>query len=335
MTRLLWILVATTSVAVAQPRPPSGYQCGAGKAVAGKGCRCPQNMIEQRNAKNYAICAKTATAGGGAAGGGAAAGGGTADTSGGDGRAGGVAVDAPVASSALCKQAGVAVAKSRGFDPFQISPDALRSLIARTEAAVAGECVSDKWTREEATCFTQKGFKVCSLLLSSAKAKSLQASVDVLMADYAKKLAEAQAAASSSSESQVVEPTTKSAGENKRVVVTGSEIKLTAQVQFRTATAVITAVSFPQLNDVANVLKDRPTIRIRVEGHTDSQGADAANMQMSADRANAVKAYLVRAGIAADRIEAKGYGETMPIASNTTPAGRAENRRIEFVVLSQ
>ena len=69
-----------------------------------------------------------------------------------------------------------------------------------------------------------------------------------------------------------------------------------------------------------------------VEGHTDSQGADAMNQELSQKRAESVRTYLVSRGIAADRITAQGFGPSRPIADNTSPEGRANNRRVEIVV---
>ena len=71
---------------------------------------------------------------------------------------------------------------------------------------------------------------------------------------------------------------------------------------------------------------------LKLAGHTDNVGSDDANMKLSKDRAEAVKDYLVSKGANPSRIEATGYGETQPIASNKTAAGRAKNRRVEFTL---
>ena len=77
-------------------------------------------------------------------------------------------------------------------------------------------------------------------------------------------------------------------------------------------------------------MNENPGLTIRVEGHTSNAGDDDANMKLSQDRADAVKAYLVSKGISADRITAEGFGETMPIADNNTASGRAKNTRVEI-----
>jgi outer membrane protein OmpA-like peptidoglycan-associated protein len=94
---------------------------------------------------------------------------------------------------------------------------------------------------------------------------------------------------------------------------------------------VIRSVSFPILNTVAQVMRDFPDINVEVQGHTDDRGSDSFNMRLSGERAEAVRQYLVQQGIAQNRLTARGYGETMPIDTNRTNAGRARNRRVEFV----
>ncbi len=87
------------------------------------------------------------------------------------------------------------------------------------------------------------------------------------------------------------------------------------------------------LQDVTNVLKKHPNIKIRIEGHTDNIGAEDYNQYLSMMRANAVKKYLVEHGISKFRLTTKGFGESSPIADNNTEKGRALNRRIEFKVI--
>ena len=94
----------------------------------------------------------------------------------------------------------------------------------------------------------------------------------------------------------------------------------------------------PVLDEAAQILADNPSVRVTIEGHTDSKGSDAYNQRLSERRANAVKRYLVSKGIASDRLETVGKGEKEPIAPNTqpngkdNPEGRAMNRRAELKV---
>jgi OOP family OmpA-OmpF porin len=83
------------------------------------------------------------------------------------------------------------------------------------------------------------------------------------------------------------------------------------------------------LDRLAALLQEHPALTIRVEGHTDSIGSVKYNRWLSQKRADAVRKYLLRKGIAASRVEAIGYGEERPIASNKTLAGRRQNRRVE------
>ncbi|MBD3314524.1 MAG: OmpA family protein [Chitinivibrionales bacterium] len=102
-------------------------------------------------------------------------------------------------------------------------------------------------------------------------------------------------------------------------------------VNFKTASAELLEESYYVLEKVYNSLEAYPHVRVQIAGHTDSQGGDQYNLQLSLDRAEAVRSYLVMRGIAPDRMVARGYGETQPIADNGTAEGRAKNRRVELV----
>jgi outer membrane protein OmpA-like peptidoglycan-associated protein len=121
-----------------------------------------------------------------------------------------------------------------------------------------------------------------------------------------------------------------------RVVVTASSIKITEKIQFKTGSAEILPESFGLLDEIVEVLKANPQIQlVQVEGHTDSTGGAAINRKLSNDRAAAVRAYLVKKGIAGKRLVAKGFGPDRPIASNDTDEGREQNRRVEFNIVKQ
>jgi len=97
--------------------------------------------------------------------------------------------------------------------------------------------------------------------------------------------------------------------------------------------ASLKASAYDSLNAYADYMKDVADSDVKVIGHTDSTGPEAYNQKLSERRAGAVKTYLEEQGIAADRISAEGKGETAPIASNATPEGRAENRRVEVQIV--
>ncbi|HEY0609252.1 MAG TPA: OmpA family protein [Chitinophaga sp.] len=104
-----------------------------------------------------------------------------------------------------------------------------------------------------------------------------------------------------------------------------------SNLEFATGKASIKPSSFPSLNRVAELLKTK-NFSLKLAGHTDNVGRDDNNMRLSKDRAESVKEYLVSQGANPSRIEATGYGETQPIASNKTAAGRQKNRRVEFTL---
>lgn len=121
----------------------------------------------------------------------------------------------------------------------------------------------------------------------------------------------------------------------KLIEITDKMIVLKEKVFFAFAKATIKKESFPLLNEVAQALKDHPTFIIRIEGHTDSVGNPASNKKLSQRRAEAVRKYLIGKGIDASRLTAVGHGQDRPIDDNSTEAGRAINRRVEFHIVNR
>lgn len=105
-------------------------------------------------------------------------------------------------------------------------------------------------------------------------------------------------------------------------------------VRFMPNQPVLLPQSFPVLNKVAEALKESPTLRVEISGHTDNIGAEAQNQTLSQQRAETVKTYLESKGVEAARLTAVGFGATRPIADNNTETGRAQNRRVELRVLT-
>lgn len=111
--------------------------------------------------------------------------------------------------------------------------------------------------------------------------------------------------------------------------------KTRGTIRFETGSAELDRSSRPTLDSLANVANACPTVRIEIAGHTDSQGEADANRLLSERRAEAVRAYLIKDGVAADRLSAVGYGADRPAAPNDSDDNRARNRRIEFTVLAR
>jgi outer membrane protein OmpA-like peptidoglycan-associated protein len=103
-------------------------------------------------------------------------------------------------------------------------------------------------------------------------------------------------------------------------------------IQFETGRAVIKKVSFPIMDAITKVMSDNPSYKLIIGGHTDNVGSDGTNMTLSKNRADAVANYLITKGIDPLRISSSGYGETTPVDTNETAAGRTRNRRVEFKV---
>ena len=107
------------------------------------------------------------------------------------------------------------------------------------------------------------------------------------------------------------------------------------QVTFENNSATLTPPGLAVVATIAGILKSHPTVRIRIEGHTDSRGSDASNLALSQARAVAVLNALKAQGIAADRLSAVGFGERRPKVPDTSAANRAINRRVELIVVQQ
>jgi outer membrane protein OmpA-like peptidoglycan-associated protein len=106
---------------------------------------------------------------------------------------------------------------------------------------------------------------------------------------------------------------------------------ITYGITFDVAKSTIKPESMGTINSIYKLMTDNPDLKLEVGGHCDSDGEDAYNLKLSQDRADAVRNQLITMGIDASRLTAKGYGETKPIAPNTTFEGKAKNRRVEFV----
>jgi outer membrane protein OmpA-like peptidoglycan-associated protein len=104
-------------------------------------------------------------------------------------------------------------------------------------------------------------------------------------------------------------------------------------ILFDTGKATLQPSSESVLNEIVKLMQDNSDLKLRIEGHADNVGAQAANQALSEKRAASVKEWLVNHGVAADRRSAAGFDDTKPVAENTTDDGRAKNRRVELAKL--
>jgi outer membrane protein OmpA-like peptidoglycan-associated protein len=104
-------------------------------------------------------------------------------------------------------------------------------------------------------------------------------------------------------------------------------------VHFDKGSSKLRPESYPQLDELARFLQAHPNVRLELAGHTDGTSRAETELQLSRNRALAVRDYLVRKGIARERFNIVGYGKARPIADNETPEGQQKNRRVEFRIL--
>ena len=111
----------------------------------------------------------------------------------------------------------------------------------------------------------------------------------------------------------------------------GQTVKLN-NIFFQQSKYYLRTSSYPELARLMRIMRDYPTVEIKIGGHTDNQGDPALNLKLSIDRVNEVRKYLIGKGITPTRITTEGYGGTKPVASNDQEDTRALNRRVEFTI---
>jgi outer membrane protein OmpA-like peptidoglycan-associated protein len=112
----------------------------------------------------------------------------------------------------------------------------------------------------------------------------------------------------------------------------GSTVRMN-NLFFVTGKTEINKMSYPELQRLIDVMKKHKKMEVEIAGHTDDVGSDKVNNELSLERANAVRDYIISNGIEPERLKSKGYGKTKPVASNKTPEGRKKNRRVDFTIL--
>lgn len=122
----------------------------------------------------------------------------------------------------------------------------------------------------------------------------------------------------------------------ERTVRVTKEINLYAKtILFDVNKSVVKTQAEFILDNIAKIMNENDDFNFIIEGHTDNTGVAEHNLQLSQERADAIKAYLIRKGVKSKRLEAKGYGQTRPIESNDTERGREINRRVEINVAKE
>jgi outer membrane protein OmpA-like peptidoglycan-associated protein len=176
-----------------------------------------------------------------------------------------------------------------------------------------------------------------------AKIAMLKKDVEVAKADAASRknaqLADAQAAAATAQAqaSAAEAETAKLKAEMREYQLKQTQLGATLVLQdvvFETGKADLKPGAAQRLQPLAQYLQANPAVKVRIDGHTDSQGADAYNQQLSEARAQSVRNALAGMGVTGDRITAIGHGEAQPVADNLNAAGRQQNRRVVLIVLS-
>ncbi len=114
--------------------------------------------------------------------------------------------------------------------------------------------------------------------------------------------------------------------------ISSGEVLTFNKLLFQTGQALLSPVSYPELNIVAMYLKGDKKMRIEIYGHTDNQGDETKNKELSKDRAKAVADYLILKGVKPENVSYEGFGSEKPVESNDTEAGRKSNRRVEFIL---
>lgn len=122
---------------------------------------------------------------------------------------------------------------------------------------------------------------------------------------------------------------------NYTITVKPPRVYTLDDVFFAPGKSTLTSASYKELNELAEYMSKKKTMKIEIAGHTDNTGEAASNLKLSEARANTVRNYLLKKGITAERVVAKGYGDTFPVADNSTPEGRQKNRRTEVRIISE
>jgi outer membrane protein OmpA-like peptidoglycan-associated protein len=214
--------------------------------------------------------------------------------------------------------------------------------VAQRYADIAGELVAEATAREEvsraeaernrliAEARAREAATAQRELQSQTRAAEEQARLAEEQARIAEQQSEAaEAAAERNRQLQQELEQLQAESTDRGIVLTLGD------VLFATGAATLNPGAAPTLDRLAQFMRDYPERSVRIEGHTDAVGSEDANLTLSERRANAVRDALVDRGLPPERIATRGYGETLPVATNDSPGGRQQNRRVEIVVSNE
>ena len=172
--------------------------------------------------------------------------------------------------------------------------------------------------------------------VATAQTRQSQAEVDAARARAEAAEREAQAAKAQAQAAQQQANTLRNQLRDFQLRQTAAGAQLVLQdVIFETGKATLRPGAAARLQPLVTYLSAAPNVRVRIDGHTDSVGSDTMNQRLSEARAGAVRSALVRAGVDPARVETVGHGETQPVGTNASAAGRQANRRVELTLLGQ
>ncbi len=174
------------------------------------------------------------------------------------------------------------------------------------------------------------------MLAEVAARKKAEADATRALEVKAKAEAEARAAAAAATRNTTRTTTTTSTtvDATRNAEIKSSFDAALRGIKFNSSKSTFKTESYVLMDKVVSVMQKYSDLKVSIEGHTDSQGAETANSDLSVKRANAVKEYLISKGISSTRLSTKGFGEYRPVSTNDTAEGRAQNRRVEFKIVN-
>lgn len=205
------------------------------------------------------------------------------------------------------------------------------------ELALAEKAIADAAAQRDRIVIDSRTQEADSQRALAVKARS-QAEMERNQAEAARKLAEERLAAAQASQAKAATESARAKSLEQQLAdlkakQTNRGMVLTlGDVLFDTGRAELKPGAERSLDQLVSFMVENPTRSVAIEGYTDSMGSDSSNQVLSDRRANAVRNALIARGIPSDRVSARGYGESSPVASNGTAAGRQQNRRVEIVI---